>query len=480
MDTHVPDNTLIPPLSTRRPDMALPGEEEGELLPNSPAAASAPAAPSRKSRRAVLLGSAAVVAVLVVGAGVFLISPYNTVLPLGVQNAVATARESAGNSVRHAAEAVGLMAPAAQMASAPPPAAVPAPAVREPPPRTSREAQLDEVMAYRQRQGAPDLSRQSNTAGQPRPEPLPPAADRHSIEPTPLARRLGDAQQAEPAPLARRVDEPPRTAEPARQTDPPTAARVTAMPVAPASAVAPPPSIPAVVAAPAPAPAPAPLAQVPIDAAGSGATVVAAAVPLVVVPPPTPATLAPPDPVAVAASLRPAPMSTPQQVDVLGLVTQMAVIMRNREERDRQMQADLAAMREQLEAANADFGRRLALAEARGAMNAAMSAAAAPPPVQASASPPPVLPAQAATPAAARTPASAAPAQAANDGTRRRYRVQAASPGLAMLSEVDRTGEGGAQLQVAVGDEVPGYGKVTAIAQQGSNWVVRAERGTIQ
>ena len=49
-----------------------------------------------------------------------------------------------------------------------------------------------------------------------------------------------------------------------------------------------------------------------------------------------------------------------------------------------------------------------------------------------------------------------------------------------MLSEVDRTGEGGAQLQVAVGDEVPGYGKITAIAQQGSNWVVRAERGAIQ
>ena len=49
-----------------------------------------------------------------------------------------------------------------------------------------------------------------------------------------------------------------------------------------------------------------------------------------------------------------------------------------------------------------------------------------------------------------------------------------------MLSEVDRTGDSGAQLQVAVGDEVPGYGKITAIAQQGSNWVVRAERGAIQ
>jgi hypothetical protein len=167
-------------------------------------------------------------------------------------------------------------------------------------------------------------------------------------------------------------------------------------------------------------------------------------------------------------------MTTQQQVEVLALVTQMAVIQRNREERDRQMQADLAAMREQLETTTADFSRRLALAEARGAMNAAMGAAAPPSPAQPSAL-------QSATPIAVRASSPAAPAApAANDGVRRRYRVQAASPGLAMLSEVDRTGETGSQLQVAVGDDVPGYGKITAIAQQGSSWVVRAERGSIQ
>lgn len=472
MDTHVPDNTLIQPLSTRRPSMALPGEEEGELPAASPAAASAPSAPPRKSRRGLLLGSVAV-AVFVVGAGVFLVSPYNTILPLGVQNAVATARESAGNSVRHAAEAVGLMAPAAQMAAAAPPAAAPAPAAREPAPRTSREAQLDEVMAYRQRQGAPDLTRPSGAAGQPRPEPVPPAAERRPVEPTPLARRLGDTQQVEPAPLARRVDEPSRPAEPAQPAQPPVAIAAAATPIEPAAAV------------PAPAPAPAVAAvtasaiasPAAVEAANPASTSAVAVAPVVVVPPPTPATPAPADPVAVAASLRPAPMSTPQQVDVLGLVTQMAVIMRNREERDRQMQADLAAMRDRLEASTADFGRRLALAEARGAMNAAMGAAAAPPPVPANTSPPPAPPGPTATPVAARTQA---PAQASNDGVRRRYRVQAASPGLAMLSEVDRTGDSGAQLQVAVGDEVPGYGKITAIAQQGSNWVVRAERGAIQ
>jgi len=49
-----------------------------------------------------------------------------------------------------------------------------------------------------------------------------------------------------------------------------------------------------------------------------------------------------------------------------------------------------------------------------------------------------------------------------------------------MLSEVDRTGDGGTPLQIAVGDEVPGYGRVTSIAQTGNSWVVRAERGNIQ
>jgi hypothetical protein len=58
--------------------------------------------------------------------------------------------------------------------------------------------------------------------------------------------------------------------------------------------------------------------------------------------------------------------------------------------------------------------------------------------------------------------------------------VQAASPGLAMLAEVDRTGDVGNLLQVSIGDEVPGYGKVKSIAQQGAAWVLTAERGTIR
>jgi hypothetical protein len=60
------------------------------------------------------------------------------------------------------------------------------------------------------------------------------------------------------------------------------------------------------------------------------------------------------------------------------------------------------------------------------------------------------------------------------------YRVQAASPGLALLAQVDRGGGEGAQIQVAVGDSVPDYGRVKSISQKGTAWVVTTEHGPIQ
>ena len=43
-----------------------------------------------------------------------------------------------------------------------------------------------------------------------------------------------------------------------------------------------------------------------------------------------------------------------------------------------------------------------------------------------------------------------------------------------------RGGGDGAQMQVTVGESVPGYGKVTSIAQKGTGWVVTTEHGVIQ
>jgi hypothetical protein len=73
----------------------------------------------------------------------------------------------------------------------------------------------------------------------------------------------------------------------------------------------------------------------------------------------------------------------------------------------------------------------------------------------------------------------AAVAPASDKGPGKRYRVQAASPGLALLAEIDRGGDG-AQLEVLVGDTIPGYGKITSIGQRGTAWVVTTEHGNIQ
>jgi hypothetical protein len=51
---------------------------------------------------------------------------------------------------------------------------------------------------------------------------------------------------------------------------------------------------------------------------------------------------------------------------------------------------------------------------------------------------------------------------------------------LALLTQIDRGGGDGAQLEVLVGDKIPGYGKITSIGQRGVAWVVTTEHGTIQ
>jgi len=59
------------------------------------------------------------------------------------------------------------------------------------------------------------------------------------------------------------------------------------------------------------------------------------------------------------------------------------------------------------------------------------------------------------------------------------YRIQAASPGLAMLMAVDGSPDD-RPVEVAIGTELPGYGKVLSIEQHGQAWVVKADRGSIE
>ena len=62
---------------------------------------------------------------------------------------------------------------------------------------------------------------------------------------------------------------------------------------------------------------------------------------------------------------------------------------------------------------------------------------------------------------------------------KRKYRIQAASPGLAMLSAIDG-GPDDRPVEVAIGTDLPGYGKVRSIEQHGQAWVVKADRGSIE
>ncbi len=79
----------------------------------------------------------------------------------------------------------------------------------------------------------------------------------------------------------------------------------------------------------------------------------------------------------------------------------------------------------------------------------------------------------------ARGQAQSARSKAAGADQKRNYRIQAASPGLAMLSAID----GGADdrpVEVVPGTDLPGYGKVRSIEQHGQAWVVKADRGEIE
>ena len=143
-------------------------------------------------------------------------------------------------------------------------------------------------------------------------------------------------------------------------------------------------------------------------------------------------------------------MTPPQQVQVLDLVTQIATMVRDLKAEDAQLRADVSRSSTDTTARLADFERRLSLAEARNAVSAA-DAAGAEPAVAAR----PALPAKAVATPVVLTRA-AATSSIPEQGDPKRYRVQAASPGLALLAEVDRGGGDGAQIQVAVGDTLPG------------------------
>ena len=177
----------------------------------------------------------------------------------------------------------------------------------------------------------------------------------------------------------------------------------------------------------------------------------------------------------VAAHLTPGKMTDAEQIQVLDLVTKLGTLVRNQDIRIADLQSTVSGLQGRVDTSLTDFGRRLTLAEATGAVN---SAAAAPASLPGVAVPRPLEPATAVAARVVVHPRSTL--SPASDSATHRYHVQAASPGLAMLSELDAAGGEEEQIPVAPGDVVPGYGKVISISQRGSSWVVKAQNGLIQ
>jgi hypothetical protein len=170
-------------------------------------------------------------------------------------------------------------------------------------------------------------------------------------------------------------------------------------------------------------------------------------------------------------------MTPEQQRDVLALVTQMGIIVRDLRTENAQMRTALGQLAATLDARTNEFDRRLTLAEAKGAVAAAMGAGNPETPVPEHAKPLSLAPVSVKRTVAAM---SAAVKSADAGETPKRYRIQAASPGLAVLAALDAGPNQTRAIQVAVGDPLPGYGKITDIFQRGTSWVVKAERGSIQ
>jgi hypothetical protein len=169
-----------------------------------------------------------------------------------------------------------------------------------------------------------------------------------------------------------------------------------------------------------------------------------------------------------------------KDTEALALVTEFGTLLR-------EVKAEVVALKAaQVAAAGAteskinDFERRLSLSEAKRAIESVKAVGeASGDAVQAKTAPAPgksIGPSAPGIRTASLT--MQAPAPAADE--QRRYRIQAASPGLAMLAVIDGPGDQEGPLQVAIGASIPGYGKVKSIDQRGAAWVVQTERGVIQ
>ena len=161
---------------------------------------------------------------------------------------------------------------------------------------------------------------------------------------------------------------------------------------------------------------------------------------------PVPAT----DPAGVAAAPTPDPADAPAPQALINMVAALADDIAQEHRSDADMRQQIASLLRDTDQRLSDLDHRLAAVEAN---------------------PPPAL----ARTGSRRASAGTVPAPPPPGG--RPYEVRAASPGVAVLGTLDGTP---AVVEIAVGDQVPGWGRVNAIAQAGRAWAVLCEHGTIE
>jgi len=186
------------------------------------------------------------------------------------------------------------------------------------------------------------------------------------------------------------------------------------------------------------------------------------------------------DAAKAAVEVKPAPLSQAQQIEVIGLVKELGAQLRDTRTRVSELHDAVAQLSKQVETRTNDFEVRLGLAEAATELSASAKAGA-------TTSSGTTLTVAAIVPAhppgsraAAAVPVPPPPPPAPERRTVKDYVVKGASPGLAVLSALNPVTGSPSVIEVAVGDQVPGVGKIKSISQRGTTWIVQTENGPIQ
>jgi len=296
--------------------------------------------------------------------------------------------------------------------------------------------------------------------------PVPSAAAKPRPAPPQAAALVMPA--APPAPAAK-----PSDAGALPSPAPVPAITVTAKPV-PVRAETPPTAAPKPDEAAVPAPRPARLADDPLVPVLPRPAPERAATPASV-PKPVEAAAALPAPVSPAVPAE-APLpgfSSAQQLGgTLALVNQIALLVHDMHDENIKYRAQMTTLSSTMQARESDTERRLRLAEARSSIAAAIDAGREPAPALALAEPDQDPAAVGGVRAPVRT--ASAPRSV------RDYRIRKASHNYAVLVDLSAPPDQAVPREVVVGDQVPGVGRVTAIAVRGGVWVVQTDHGVIQ